>query len=354
MASVPGIHQFRSGACLSYAFYDRETGKAAFIDPCLDLLEEYRAFAAEERLEPVFLIDTHLHDDHCSATHELHQLYRCPIAMAGTTKSRRPSVLLKSGDLVRIGRQELNVLEVSGHTSDSLVISAPGMIFTGDTLLIGSIGSVVSLSQDVFHQARNVRELLGALAGDPLVFPAHDQHGLLFSTLDIEKSRNPIFSLFPGQEPPLIKRKGTGLDPAIGVFNLEKHPGGTGLFTASLSGESDADEVELPPFASISIQKLAGKLKSKREQGVVVDVRRIPEFEAGSIPGALNIPLSELGFSLSKLRSLGRIYVFGYSNFRTEAAARTLSYVGLRDIVAVSGGFQAWKQAGYPVQKKDT
>ena len=65
-----------------------------------------------------------------------------------------------------------------------------------------------------------------------------------------------------------------------------------------------------------------------------------------------NIPISELGLHLSELRRSKKIYISCLSGFRSAAASKTLSYVGLLDVVNVSGGFKAWANAGSPVPER--
>ena len=65
----------------------------------------------------------------------------------------------------------------------------------------------------------------------------------------------------------------------------------------------------------------------------------------------VNIPLSELGMHLGEISRHPRVYLSCLSGGRSGLATRTLGYVGLQNVVNVTGGFRAWKNAGHPVRK---
>jgi len=81
-----------------------------------------------------------------------------------------------------------------------------------------------------------------------------------------------------------------------------------------------------------------------------LDVREPNEFAAGHIPGAINIPLAELATRLDTLKNCKRIYVSCQTGRRSHPAARTLDYLGLPDVVNVSGGFKAWQSCELPIE----
>lgn len=76
---------------------------------------------------------------------------------------------------------------------------------------------------------------------------------------------------------------------------------------------------------------------------LIVDVREPGEFVRGNIPGAMNIPLSELRGSLDKLQG-HKLLVHCQVGQRGHTAARLLTELGL-DAVNLDGGYLTW-QAG--------
>jgi len=86
---------------------------------------------------------------------------------------------------------------------------------------------------------------------------------------------------------------------------------------------------------------------------VLVDVRETKEYEGGRLPGAAHIPLSQLGSRGGELtRLVGRpIIVYCMSGQRSRMAVAALAKLGFKDIYTLRGGYQAWKDAGLPVEK---
>ena len=89
---------------------------------------------------------------------------------------------------LEIGALRGRVLDTRGHTSDSLSLALPGMVFTGDALFAGSIGGTGSLGQKQ-QEITNIREQIFSLPEDWEVHPGHGPS----STVGVEKRFNPFF-----------------------------------------------------------------------------------------------------------------------------------------------------------------
>jgi rhodanese-related sulfurtransferase len=100
-----------------------------------------------------------------------------------------------------------------------------------------------------------------------------------------------------------------------------------------------------------------GNLEATRlinsSNAVLVDVRETKEFEGGRLPGAAHIPLSQIADRGSELTRLaGRpIIVYCLAGNRSRMAVGALAKLGFKDIYTLRGGYQAWKDAGLPVEK---
>ena len=99
--------------------------------------------------------------------------------------------LLQDGGKIEAGKVTLEVIHTPGHTSGSICLkAAPDIVFTGDTLFAGSIGSVGS--QKEFEQ------LISSIQTRLLVFPAgtkiYPGHGP-GSIVDVEKRNNPMLMM---------------------------------------------------------------------------------------------------------------------------------------------------------------
>ena len=78
-----------------------------------------------------------------------------------------------------------------------------------------------------------------------------------------------------------------------------------------------------------------------------LDVRESDEFAAGHVPGALNVPLSELPARSGELPA-GEVHTLCRTGGRATKAAAWLDENGF-DAVVVEGGSIAWVEAGRPL-----
>jgi rhodanese-related sulfurtransferase len=86
---------------------------------------------------------------------------------------------------------------------------------------------------------------------------------------------------------------------------------------------------------------------------VLIDVREADEFQAGHIPGAINIPRGLLEFKLSNDPVLSardqKLVLYCKNSGRSALAASSLQEMGYLDVLSILGGFDAWAEAGKPV-----
>ena len=104
------------------------------------------------------------------------------------------------------------------------------------------------------------------------------------------------------------------------------------------------------PFRQVSVGQLKQDLADARVP-LLLDVRTPTEFADGHVPGAKNLPLSELKDRLGELEGNKdrEIYVICHSGNRSQSAARTLLSAGFKP-VDVAGGTSAWRSAWYEVE----
>ncbi|KAA3619970.1 MAG: rhodanese-like domain-containing protein [Calditrichaeota bacterium] len=85
---------------------------------------------------------------------------------------------------------------------------------------------------------------------------------------------------------------------------------------------------------------------------LILDVRSTAEFTQGHIPGAVNIPITEINQRLSELNSYKdkEIAVVCYSGGRTVASLRLLKEAGYSNLKHIAGDMQAWYAARLPLE----
>jgi hydroxyacylglutathione hydrolase len=96
------------------------------------------------------------------------------------------------------------------------------------------------------------------------------------------------------------------------------------------------------------------ELKEELDDVQLLDVRAPDEFEEGHIPKAKHVFVADLRDGLdgaSKLNKKKPVVTYCDSGYRADIAASLLKARGFRDVRNVPGSWQAWKNAGYDVDK---
>ena len=91
----------------------------------------------------------------------------------------------------------------------------------------------------------------------------------------------------------------------------------------------------------------------KAKKGVVLDVRTAKEYQAGHIPGAVNIDINGADFD-KKVAELdkGKTYlVHCASGVRSVRACEKMNRMDFRELINLQGGIKAWEKAGKEVEK---
>ena len=81
----------------------------------------------------------------------------------------------------------------------------------------------------------------------------------------------------------------------------------------------------------------------------VLDVRREGEWQAGHIAEAEWRALDTFSQGLPEINAQGTVAVHCKSGYRSMIACSLLERAGYRNLVNVTGGFDAWQAAGLPV-----
>lgn len=92
-------------------------------------------------------------------------------------------------------------------------------------------------------------------------------------------------------------------------------------------------------------------LRLRQGDVVVLDVRPLPEYEAGHIPNAISVPLPEVKSRLREIPKGSEIvaYCRGPYCLYADEAVRLLADEG-RVAVRLEEGFPEWKAAGLPIE----
>ncbi len=121
-------------------------------------------------------------------------------------------------------------------------------------------------------------------------------------------------------------------------------------FAGYLAGGMNAWETAGLPFVETP-QMSVHELKRLGANVQVLDVRTPSEWATGHIPGARHIFVPDLRKQAKDLNRAEPVVTYCGSGFRASIAASILQQEGFERVCNVPGSMQAWKCAGYPLEK---
>lgn len=197
----------------TYVVYDLESRECAIIDPAMMGEREQQAmdnFISKNSLKVVDIINTHLHVDHAVGNAYASEQYKAPVLahkddeflgnsiqqqalMFGIPEKMSQfsiSQYLNDGDVVKIGKGELDVIHIPGHSPGSIVLydKADGFVIAGDVLFSGSIGRSDLPGGNGHQLVEGIRNKLLPLPDSTVVYPGHGP----VTTIGKERRDNPF------------------------------------------------------------------------------------------------------------------------------------------------------------------
>ena len=356
--SHPILKIISNEGCQSYLIGCPETRATILIDPKVGQESQYRAMLTRYGLELVAVLDTHTHADHLSAATTFTGV---PLLMSRATGGKRKMRALEDGEHLSVGELSFEVLEVPGHTQDSIALFGHGLVITGDSLFIDGLARADFVGSDAAQLFESVQTKLMTLPGDTLVMPGHGYNDILFSTIEGERRLNPSLTHEDGAAyaRELDCTPGAGNSPGVEanlLLNLHEAPelpSSAGPAVACCASPAGANaSFDISEIAARDAQGVHGALT---DPGQWIDVRDPFEYDASRIPGTTPIPLSELGFHLDRLRGDEPLYISCRSGVRSMTAAKTLQRLGVSTSpVNIGGGILGWQAMGNPIEGAPT
>ena len=105
------------------------------------------------------------------------------------------------------------------------------------------------------------------------------------------------------------------------------------------------------PYKNVNVEQFE-KLRADKSN-TVLDVRTKKEFDAGHIPGAINIDVNAPDFQekTAKLDKSKTYLVHCAAGGRSVTACKKLAPAGFENLVNLEGGYRAWEKAGNKGEK---
>jgi glyoxylase-like metal-dependent hydrolase (beta-lactamase superfamily II) len=195
-----------------YLAGDRVARRCMVVDPAWDVPGILEAAAADGMVVEGALV-THYHPDHVGGEifgHQIEGLPRlmelCPCKVHAhaeeaegvrfvTGLDKSDLVTHDSGDRVRVGEVEIELLHTPGHTpgSQCFVVRATqhdahGSLVAGDTLFLQGCGRVDLPGGDVDEMYRTLSTRLADLPGDTVLLPGHAYGGERASLAEVRRT----------------------------------------------------------------------------------------------------------------------------------------------------------------------
>jgi len=175
----------------SYLLWDANTREAALIDSVDTQIERDMQLVKELGLDLKYTLETHIHADHITASGKIREKLGTQAVVHSNSESDCADILVVDGDSIKLGSQEIHILETPGHTNTCISYSIDGAVFTGDALLIRGCGRTDFQAGDAGKLYDSIHNRLFSLPDATIVYPGHDYHGFRCSTIGEEKAHNP-------------------------------------------------------------------------------------------------------------------------------------------------------------------
>lgn len=351
---VEGIAQ------LSYLVGDDKAGVAAIIDPRRDV-DVYLQMAHSLGVRIVQIIESHIHADFVSGSHELQARISAPIYTGTSDNYQFDCQQLSEGDELHLGSVTLRILHTPGHTPEhiSLLVfdsqqgEEPFGIFTGDTVfnldvgrpdLLGG-GTEKDLAAKLYHSLFDKILPLG----DRLeVYPCHGAGSSCGKSIG-DRDRSTI-----GNERVFSDAFQQRSEQEFVEWILSDLPEPPTHYPRLKKVNAKGAKVMgcIPTLQPLSVSKFQEKMSDNNV--VVIDTRSILAFGGGHIPGSLNIALRPafptwVGWTIDSEKE---ILLVIESKRDLSLITEQLFRLGYDNLAGyLHDGMLDWQNAGLPLQR---
>ncbi len=192
-----------------YAIGDRATGECVLVDPAYDPAALVDAVGADG-MTVVGVLASHYHADHIGGAVFGHSLagitdligiVDCPIHVQAdevpwvvrtTGVDESHLVSHASGDVVRVGDAEIELVHTPGHTPGSQCFMVGGKLVSGDTLFLDGCGRTDLPGSDPALMVESLRRL-ARVDDDVVLYPGHRYSMASSATMGTVKQSNFVF-----------------------------------------------------------------------------------------------------------------------------------------------------------------
>ena len=172
-------HCCRFGLCNSYILGTEESDsskipaakQAVIIDPG-GIDEHIIKIIEENEYTLVGVLLTHGHLNHVKGIATLKRIYTTEIYCIRPAIREYKTIPVRDGEILRIGSFKIEVITAPGHSADSAVFKTDNLLFTGDALSAGLVGSTASI-YGAANQISALRNKILSMPGHYTILPGH-------------------------------------------------------------------------------------------------------------------------------------------------------------------------------------
>jgi hydroxyacylglutathione hydrolase len=344
---------------LSTLIADESAGLGAVIDPRRDV-DVYLDAAAAVDVRISHVLETHLHNDYVSGGRELAALTGATHVIGAGAQLAHDHRPASDGDVFDIGALRIWVLDTPGHTpehvtyavADTSRASEPLLLFTGGSLLVGSVGRTdllgeahaLPFARSMFH---SLHDVILPHEDFVTVYPTHGAGSLCStdiastpsSTIGFERRHNPMLQ---AADVELFAQRLLSGQPTVPSYFARMRPlnqAGPRL----LGGR-------VPEPRPLSVEETRTAIDA---DALVVDLRAPVAHAFAHVPGSLSIPAGSsfgtwLGWVVQPDRPL--VLLLDSPDDWDDAIRQALR-VGYENVRGhIRGGFPTWIEAGGAVE----
>ena len=196
----------------TYLIGDRSTGDAVMVDPAYDVAALLRSLE-EDGMRCVGVLATHYHADHVGGSlmgypiqgvaDVLEQVQvpvhvqrdEAPWVLRSAGIGESDLVQHRSGDVVKVGELDVELVHTPGHTPGSQCFSVAGRLVSGDTLFLDGCGRTDLPGGDPEQMYESLTTRLARFGDDTVLYPGHLYSPEPSATLGDTRNRNYVFRL---------------------------------------------------------------------------------------------------------------------------------------------------------------
>ncbi len=160
-----------AGYANTYIVANEKTSEAIIVDPG-KLSEEIIKKIEENNLKLTAILITHNHKSHVEALKTLLKIYTPEIYSADLEIAGKKTKVITGDGSLHLAGLLVRYMNLPGHSSDSMIFQIGNVIFTGDTISAGKVGSTNS-SYSKHLLRRNIEEKILSQQENTILLPGH-------------------------------------------------------------------------------------------------------------------------------------------------------------------------------------